>query len=144
MFFTLFIHLPSYRPIMKLFAAVATLILATFAAAQHPTFSDCSLADSDLLVSSFTLTPYPLCIGYNHTITVTGFRTMPIIDYAKLKINGRYLGRIVYVDNTHDLCSLLAAHGSPCPVPTTQYTLSMSVLVKSTFPKNVSGGGGRT
>ncbi|KAK3825349.1 MAG: hypothetical protein J3Q66DRAFT_365139 [Benniella sp.] len=121
---------------MKLFAAVATLILATFATAQSPMFIGCG-AFPEILVDFLFLNPYPLCVGKTVTITVIGSISTPILDRSTLKISGRYLGRIVYWDNTHDLCSLLAFTGNPCPVPTSQYALSMDVLVKSTFPKNV-------
>ncbi|KAF9955255.1 hypothetical protein BGZ72_003913 [Mortierella alpina] len=123
---------------MKFIAAIAALIVAAVANAQTPSppFGNCATGATDMTVTGFTLTPYPLCIGQTVCATVNGTLSAPIVAPAKLAITGRYLGRVVYTDN-HDLCVVLAASGVPCPVPTTVTSVTACVLVKPTAPANI-------
>ncbi|KAF9344979.1 hypothetical protein BGX34_005163, partial [Mortierella sp. NVP85] len=123
---------------MKFFAAVATLALAAVASAQTPTFTSCAAAGvtPELAITSFTLSPYPLCIGQPVTASGTGVLSAPVTSGAKLSIIGRYLGRVVYTDN-QDLCTLTATAGLPCPIATTTSSITVAVLVKSSAPADV-------
>ncbi|KAF9939068.1 hypothetical protein BGZ67_010036 [Mortierella alpina] len=120
---------------MKFITAIAALFVATVANAQVP-FTDCANGPTDLVIESFKIEPYPLCVGKNVTATGTGVLSTPVIAGAKLSIIGKYLGRIVYNDN-HDLCTLMAGEGHPCPIPTTLTSISAKVPVKSTAPANI-------
>ncbi|KAF9349471.1 hypothetical protein BGX34_001773 [Mortierella sp. NVP85] len=123
---------------MKFIAAVAALALAAVAQAQ--TFTSCATGATDMTVSSITLDKNPLCVGENVCATVTGTLANPIVETTpgstKLAIVGRYLGRVVYTDN-HDLCTLLAASGHPCPVATSVTSVTACVLVKTSAPVGV-------
>jgi hypothetical protein len=122
---------------MKYSTAIVTFVLATLAAAQVP-FTSCSTGSTDSALSAFAVSPYPLCSGQTSTYAAAGNLLAPIVNGSKLEITGRYLGRIIYVDN-HDLCTLLNSQGTPCPVSTPQTALNLGVLVKPTLPVNVSG-----
>ncbi|KAG0032076.1 hypothetical protein BGZ82_006687, partial [Podila clonocystis] len=58
---------------MKFFAAVATLVIAAVANAQAPAWADCAPpGTADLTINTFSVTPYPLCIGQNVCASGTG------------------------------------------------------------------------
>lgn len=121
---------PNYKSTMKLFTAIATLFLATLVAAQSLT--NCGTGPTGMTVSSASITPYPLCAGQQVCFTITGTLNEPITQGATFTILGKYLGRIVYTD-THDLCTLLAAQGYPCPVLIAT-SITICVLVRSNAP----------
>ncbi|KAF9104955.1 hypothetical protein BGX29_000929, partial [Mortierella sp. GBA35] len=88
---------------MKFLAALAALVVAAVANAQTmPPVTNCATTPTQITITSFTLTPYPLCINQQVCATGTGTLSTPVVQGAKLAITGRYLGRIVYTDN-HDL-----------------------------------------
>ncbi|KAG0086678.1 hypothetical protein BGZ93_005995 [Podila epicladia] len=123
---------------MKFFAAIATLAIAAIANAQGPTWTDCAPpGTADLTISSFSVTPYPLCIGQNVCASGNGVLSVPVIAPAKLSISGKYLGRVVYTDN-QDLCAITAAAGQPCPIPITVTSITACVLVKTSAPANIN------
>ncbi|KAF9278148.1 hypothetical protein BGZ68_008757 [Mortierella alpina] len=119
---------------MKFIAAIAAIVVAAVANAQS--FTNCATGITDMTVTSFSVNPYPLCVGQNVCATVGGTLATPIISPAKLSVTGRYLGRIVYTDN-QDLCTVLAASGVPCPVPVSVTSVTACVLVKPTAPANI-------
>ncbi|KAF9149734.1 hypothetical protein BG015_008449 [Linnemannia schmuckeri] len=122
---------------MKFIAALATLVLAAVASAQTmPTPYNCATGPTQISITSFTLSPYPLCINQNVCATGTGTLSTPVIEGSTLSITGRYLGRLVYTDN-HDLCALLASQGFQCPMPTTMTSITACVLVKPNAPPNI-------
>ncbi|KAG0018448.1 hypothetical protein BGZ81_010237 [Podila clonocystis] len=122
---------------MKFFTAVATLVIAAVANAQAPVWTDCAPAGTaDLTINTFSVTPYPLCIGQNVCASGTGVLSAPVIAPAKLAISGKYLGRVVYTDN-QDLCAISAAAGQPCPIPITVTSITACVLVKTSAPANI-------
>ncbi|KAF9273193.1 hypothetical protein BGZ68_001729, partial [Mortierella alpina] len=92
---------------MKFITAIAALFVATVANAQVP-FTNCATGNTDIVIDTFSISPYPLCVGKEVCATGTGVLSTPVIAGAKLSIVGKYLGRIVYTDN-HDLCTLMAA-----------------------------------
>ncbi|KAF9913879.1 hypothetical protein BX616_009399 [Lobosporangium transversale] len=122
---------------MKFITAVAAFVLAAVANAQtQPTFTNCATGATDLVINSFSLSPYPLCIGQNVCATGNGQLSAPVTAGAKLNIVGKYLNRIVYTD-AHDLCTLLGNQGHPCPVPVTLTSITACVLVKTTAPAGI-------
>ncbi|KAG0016001.1 hypothetical protein BGZ81_011432 [Podila clonocystis] len=125
---------------MKLLSAIAALAVAAVAQAQitdkHPLYPasvDCATGYVDQNVTAFTLTPDDFCIGKTYTVTTTGPLALDIIAPARMALTGKYLGRIVYNDN-QDLCVLLAAAGTPCPVAKTADALSFALTIKSSLP----------
>ncbi|KAF9417579.1 hypothetical protein BGZ94_009931, partial [Podila epigama] len=84
---------------MKFFAAIAALFVAAVAQAQQPTWTNCAVGPTDLTISSFSVSPYPLCINQMVCASGTGVLLNPVIAPAKLSISGKYLGRVVYTDN---------------------------------------------
>ncbi|KFH73682.1 hypothetical protein MVEG_00896 [Podila verticillata NRRL 6337] len=123
---------------MKFFAAVATLLVAAVANAQTPVFTSCATpGTTDLVINSFSVTPYPLCINQNVCASGTGTLLTDVIAPAKLAISGKFLGRVVYTDN-QDLCAITAAAGMPCPIDTTHTSITACVLVKPSAPANVN------
>ncbi|KAG0208088.1 hypothetical protein BGX31_002422, partial [Mortierella sp. GBA43] len=113
---------------MKFFAAIAALAVAAVVKAQQPTFTNCATGPTDLTISTFSLNPYPLCIGQNVCASGTGQLSVPVTAGVNqnLTITGRYLNRVVYSD-TYNLCDLLAAQGNPCPIPVTQTSITACV-----------------
>ncbi|KAF8937788.1 hypothetical protein EDD21DRAFT_383005 [Dissophora ornata] len=121
---------------MKFFAAIAALVVATVANALSPAFTNCATGTTDMTVTGFTLSPYPLCIGAQVCATITGTLSAPVTSGGAISIQGKYLGRVVYTDS-QDLCTVLAASGYTCPLPVTTTTVTACVLVKTTAPANV-------
>ncbi|KAF9278389.1 hypothetical protein BGZ68_008604 [Mortierella alpina] len=101
-----------------------------------PPILNCATGLTDIVISNFTLSPYPLCVGQNVCATGTGTLLTPVIAPAKLAITGKYLGRIVYTDN-HDLCALMDSQGHPCPIPVTLTSITACIQVKPSAPANV-------
>lgn len=118
---------------MKFITAVAALMcLVEVANAQ----SNCATGPTDLVINNFTLTPYPPCIGQSVCVSGTGTLLAPVSAPATLAITGKLLGRVAYTDN-HDLCALLAAQGSPCPIPVSVTSITVCVQVKPSTPADV-------
>ncbi|KAF9417825.1 hypothetical protein BGZ76_004486, partial [Entomortierella beljakovae] len=109
---------------MKFIAAIASLAFIAAVQSQDAPASwvSCASGESQLEVSSFITEPYPFCVGQQVCANIEGTLSAPIIEGAKVSIIGRYLGKIVYTDN-QDFCALLAAQGTPCPVPTSVTSL---------------------
>ncbi|KAF9026685.1 hypothetical protein BGZ52_006209 [Haplosporangium bisporale] len=120
---------------MKLFSVIA-LLLAVVASAQQPTWSSCAPGPNDMTVTSFSVTPYPLCVNQNMCITATGTLHAPVTAPTKLAILGKCHGRIGYTDN-QDFCAILSSAGTPCPVPITLSSLTLCVLVKPSIPSDI-------
>ncbi|KAF9296544.1 hypothetical protein BGZ88_012390 [Linnemannia elongata] len=111
---------------------LTTLTLGGFAQGVT-TFTNCAPGPTVMTVTGFTVIPDPLCINHNMCATATGTLSDQIYGDAKYAVNGRYLGRLVYVDN-QNLCALLDLQGRPCPVATTVTSLTTCTLVKPTAP----------
>ncbi|KAG0376443.1 hypothetical protein BGX24_007750 [Mortierella sp. AD032] len=129
---------------MKFIAAIAALVVAAVATAQTiPPITSCATGPTQIAITAFTLTPYPLCINQMVCASGTGTLSTPVIQGAKLAITGRYLGRLVYTDN-HDLCTLMAAQTPSfiCPLPVTMTSITACVLVKPNAPANATNGDG--
>ncbi|KAF9946918.1 hypothetical protein BGZ70_002967 [Mortierella alpina] len=120
---------------MKFITAIAALFVATVANAQV-NFTNCVDTPPDIVLSTFSISPDPICIGKEICATVTGVLSLPVIAGAKFSVVGRWLGRIVYQDH-HDLCTLMAAQGHPCPVLTTVTSITVCVPVKAHMPNNI-------
>ncbi|KAF9165538.1 hypothetical protein BGX21_000771 [Mortierella sp. AD011] len=119
---------------MKFFTAAVALLAAAVANAQVP-WTDCA-PGSDLTISEFTLSPYPLCVGEDVCATGTGSLSFPVTAPSTLTIIGTYFGVTVYSDS-QDVCALLAVAGQPCPVPTTVTSITVCLLVLSTAPAGI-------
>ncbi|KAG0301445.1 hypothetical protein BGZ98_008355, partial [Dissophora globulifera] len=122
---------------MKFFAAIAALVVATVANAASPPFTNCATGTPGMTVTGFTLAPYPMCIGQNVCAAVTGTLSSPIVAGSSISIVGRFAGRVVYNDS-HDLCTVLAASGVSCPVPTTVTSVNACVQVLSSAPADIN------
>ncbi|KAF9387992.1 hypothetical protein CPB97_001797 [Podila verticillata] len=123
---------------MKFFAAIAALAFAALVNTQTPVITSCATpGTTDLIINSFTISPYPLCINQNVCATGTGTLLTDVIAPAKLAISGKFLGRVVYTDN-QDLCAITEAAGLPCPIDTTHTSITACVLVKPSAPANVN------
>ncbi|KAG0099775.1 hypothetical protein BGZ93_005994 [Podila epicladia] len=123
---------------MRFFAVITAFAFTALVRAQMPPVTDCAPpGTADLTISSFTLSPYPMCIGQNVCASGTGVLSVPVIAPAKLAISGKYLGRVVYTDN-HDLCAITGAAGQPCPIPITVTSITACVLVKPSAPANIN------
>ncbi|KAF9915287.1 hypothetical protein BX616_006500 [Lobosporangium transversale] len=97
---------------MKFFSVAATLFIAAVANAQLQSLSLSSLRRQGRL---------------RH----------PVTQGAKLNVVGKFLNRIVYTD-AHDLCTLLAAQGHPCPVPVTLTSITACIKVKDSAPAGIT------
>ncbi|KAG0032077.1 hypothetical protein BGZ82_006688 [Podila clonocystis] len=81
-----------------------------------------------MTVTSFSISPYALCVGFDVCATAVGIIVAP----ATLTITGKYLGRTIYMD-IQDFCSDV---GVSCPVPVTATSITFCVLVKPSTPAN--------
>lgn len=152
-------HLPHFNHFQKR-VVVATFCLATLSGPQcnpiptptttttapistwtppppYPVSGDCAPSGTaDQTVTDFNLTPSDYCVGKPYTITTTGPLSQDVVAPATISVSGKYLGRVVYTDR-QDLCALLAAAGTPCPVAKTANALSFALTVKPSLPANV-------
>ncbi|KAI9235022.1 MAG: hypothetical protein BYD32DRAFT_489228 [Podila humilis] len=102
----------------------------------YPISSNCATGYTDQNVTDFSLTPSEYCIGKPYTVTTTGSLSDDIIEGGSLHVIVRYINRIVYAEN-HDLCTLLAAAGTPCPVAKTTNALSFTFTPKTFLPSGI-------
>ncbi|KAF9404009.1 hypothetical protein BGX21_003897 [Mortierella sp. AD011] len=115
---------------MKFFAAIITLIAATVVKADQPTWTSCN-STADLTVSSFSVDPYPLCVGKNVCATIVGTLSAPITAPSTLSIVGTYFGVTIYKQFV-DLCALVS-----CPVAQNTTTLEVCFPFLSTIPTGI-------
>ncbi|KAF9159551.1 hypothetical protein BGX20_002896 [Mortierella sp. AD010] len=121
---------------MKFFAAAVAFAVAAVAYAEPaPAFTDCS-NNADLTINTFSISPYPLCVGKKVCATGTGKLHAPVTAPATLNVIGQYFGMNVYTD-IQDLCALLAAEGHPCPVPVTLNAITSCINVKGDAPTGI-------
>ncbi|KAF9125649.1 hypothetical protein BGW39_007231 [Mortierella sp. 14UC] len=122
---------------MKLTTALAALAAITVSSvsAQFTNFVNASRTSTQYAGSNFTSSPYPWCIGKEFCLTATGTLSTDIVKGSRYDITGRTYGRLTYTDS-HDLCSLLAASGTPCPIPAGPFNLNLCVPVKPNLPPN--------
>ncbi|KAF9301935.1 hypothetical protein BGZ74_006061, partial [Mortierella antarctica] len=83
-----------------------------------------------MTLTSFSVSPYPLCIGLDLCATAMGVLSTPIFAPSILAITGKCLGRTIYTD-TQDFCTVV---GVSCPVPVTTTSITFCVLVKPSTP----------
>ncbi|KAF9214255.1 hypothetical protein BGZ59_004051, partial [Podila verticillata] len=58
---------------MKFFAVIVALAFAALVSTQTPVITSCATpGTTDLIINSFTISPYPLCINQNVCATGTG------------------------------------------------------------------------
>ena len=122
---------------MKVFAAVVAIVALASTAAAQMQYTNCATAPTQFQMTSATWSPSPACIGKDICAVGTGTLNTPIIQGAKLSLTARYLGRLVYTDN-QDLCAVLAAQGTPCPVAAGAAVLKGCVKIKENVPPNVT------
>ncbi|KAF9975791.1 hypothetical protein BGZ73_000382 [Actinomortierella ambigua] len=122
---------------MKFSAAAATLAFAAVASAQQPSWGPCNTNPTEMTVTSFSVAPYPLCVGKPVCATITGTLSNPIDGAtAGLSVIGKYLNRIVYTDSKN-LCEILAETDHPCPVSTDVTSVVACIDVKPNAPVGI-------
>ncbi|KAG0275108.1 hypothetical protein BGZ95_009178 [Linnemannia exigua] len=126
---------------MKFTASLAVLSTAFVSAVLAQTgsfedFSQCASYPTQMALSYFKLSPFPMCINKTYTLTATGYASEPIVNGATLAVTGRYLGRLVYTDKK-TFEELLAPSGQSIPIPAGPVTLDLSLLLKPNRPPNV-------
>ncbi|KAG0035535.1 hypothetical protein BGZ81_006912, partial [Podila clonocystis] len=84
-----------------------------------------------MTVTSFSVSPYALCIGFDVCATAVGILSAPIVAPATLAI-AKYLGRTICTD-IQEFCSVV---GVSCPVPVTATSITFWVLVKPSTSAN--------
>ncbi|KAG0265568.1 hypothetical protein BGZ95_003284 [Linnemannia exigua] len=115
--------------IAALACTVAVLLTASAQTGAYTKFTDCAVNTSELSITSFSLSPSPMCLGQDYCITATGALSEPIVKGAKLGVWGKYLNRIVYTDKV-DLCDVLAANGQNCPIAASSDVTSLKICLK--------------
>ncbi|KAF9907173.1 hypothetical protein EC991_011236 [Linnemannia zychae] len=124
---------------MKFITTLAALATATICSvsAQYTDFANGATGPVQFTATNYAINPYPLCINKPFCLTATGTVSNDIVEGATYTVTGRYIGRLVYSDS-HDLCPLLAASGTPCPIPAGAFNLNICVPVKPNLPPNIS------
>ncbi len=118
-----------------------SVVILTFAALASKVYAQMEVQNCHpnpaFKMTNVNWAPSPACIGKQFCAVGTGNLTQPIIQGAKFQLNAKYLGRIVYVEN-QDFCAMLAAQGTPCPVPAGPTVLKGCITIKSSTPEKVS------
>ncbi|KAG0239084.1 hypothetical protein BGW41_007927 [Actinomortierella wolfii] len=123
---------------MKFSFAAAALAFAAVASAQQPAWTDCGITPVEMTVTSFSVTPYPLCVGKPVCATIGGTLSAPIDGPdATLSVIGKFLGRVVYTDN-QNLCDILSTTDHPCPVTTDVTSVEACIGVKPNAPAGIN------
>ncbi|KAG0262773.1 hypothetical protein BGZ95_003962 [Linnemannia exigua] len=137
-----------FTTVLSTFAIVA----ASLVSAQYTDLVDGASGPVQYAGTNYTVTPSPMCIGKDVCLTASGTLSTDIIEGSTYSFIGRYLGRLFYVDSNKDLCALLAASGTPCPVPAGAFNLKVCLLLRPNLPPNwpveyqfeaINGDGGR-
>jgi hypothetical protein len=126
---------------MKLTATFAILGSAALSMVAAQTgsftnFTNIATAPTQFTATSVSLSPVPLCVQKT-CLTLIGNLSTPITQGARNSVTGRWLDRLVYTD-TQDLCAVLAANGTPCPIAAGAITLNVCHPMRSMTPRNVS------
>ncbi|KAK5808526.1 hypothetical protein F5H01DRAFT_352259 [Linnemannia elongata] len=126
---------------MKFIATIAALATAAaVASAELPppsNFSSCASSSTQLALTSFTLSPSPLCPGKEFCYTATGNLSTTLFGDAALSTTARFLGRLAYTDNAN-LCDALVAGGHKgCPIPAGPVTLKICRTLHPNFLPNI-------
>jgi len=87
-------------------------------------------------LTSVNWSPSPACVGKQLCAVGTGILTEPIMAPASLTFTVKYFGRVIFAD-TYDFCAMLAAQGTPCPIPAGHAVLKGCVPIRPTTPANV-------
>ncbi|KAG0334289.1 hypothetical protein BG004_000479 [Podila humilis] len=87
-----------------------------------------------MAVTSFSVSPYPLCIMQTACFTATGTFSSAIFAPAKINITGTFLDHPVYSD-IHVGCAV--GSGLPCPISITTTSLAFCVQMKPNIPSNI-------
>ncbi|KAK3837656.1 MAG: hypothetical protein JOS17DRAFT_813462 [Linnemannia elongata] len=126
---------------MKFLAVTAALVTAAVVTAELPppeNFTDCATTPTQLTLTSFTVSPSPLCLKQQFCYTATGTLNAPLLKGSTISIYGRYLNRLVYTDYLIDLCAALTAGGhTDCNVPAGPVSLKLCRPVRNSFWANV-------
>ncbi|KAF9907172.1 hypothetical protein EC991_011235 [Linnemannia zychae] len=122
---------------MKFATSLAALaaVAVSSVSAQYTNLVNGASSPTQFAASNYAVNPYPMCIGKEICLTATGILSAPIVEGGTFAVVGKYLGRFFYTDSG-DLCSLLAASGTPCPVPAGPFNLKVCRLLKPNLPPN--------
>ncbi|KAG0379546.1 hypothetical protein BGX24_012729 [Mortierella sp. AD032] len=122
---------------MKITAALVTLatVAVSSVSAQFTNLINGASGPVQYDGTNYTVTPSPMCIGKQFCLTASGTLSTDIIEGSTYSFVGRFLGRLFYVDN-QELCTVLAASGTPCPVPAGAFNLKLCTLLNPKFPPN--------
>ncbi|KAK3846397.1 MAG: hypothetical protein J3R72DRAFT_471549 [Linnemannia gamsii] len=122
---------------MKITTALVTLatVAVSSVSAQFTNLINSALGPVQYDGTNYTVTPSPMCIGKQFCLTASGTLSTDIIEGSTYSFVGRYLGRLFYVDN-QELCTVLAASGTPCPVPAGAFNLKLCNLLKPNYVPN--------
>ncbi|KAF9090907.1 hypothetical protein BGX27_002133 [Mortierella sp. AM989] len=129
---------------MKLSTAISALLIIgtakVFAATESPNTVACTNYNPDhsvfILSAPGAVNPYPVCQGTEHCLTLTGTLKEPITAPASLSFTTKFFDRVVG-GKKYDLCALLDAQGTPCPVPVTTTSLKVCVPIEPQYPANL-------
>ncbi|KAG0379556.1 hypothetical protein BGX24_012739 [Mortierella sp. AD032] len=124
---------------MKITAALVTLTTAAVSSvsAQFTNFVSTATNPIQYDGTNYTITPSPLCIGKQFCLTASGTLSTDIIEGSTYSIYGKSMGQIFYIEQKNDLCSILAANGTPCPVPAGAFNLNLCKSLLANFPRNL-------
>ncbi|KAF9156659.1 hypothetical protein BG015_002863 [Linnemannia schmuckeri] len=132
----------STTPIHKKYGVMKLLliffsILAWFALLiqGQVVFTNCAVGATDMTVTSFSISPYPMCVGKTLCLTASGTLNTNISSGGTLTGLGKYLGRVIY-SATFDFCVLSSSNGQECEVmtPNTTTQLTICFALKPDFP----------
>ncbi|KAF9343745.1 hypothetical protein BGX26_005254 [Mortierella sp. AD094] len=132
-----------YASALSALLVIATASVSTAIESSRNVTNCFSSFPMDLTTSTpGVLTPSTPCLGEEWCLTLTGDISNPILASATYNVvgkipNAKQPGGIFYTDSG-DLCTLLAAQGTPCPVPVTTTSIKVCRPIKSCFPTGVS------
>ncbi|KAG0367949.1 hypothetical protein BGX24_003024 [Mortierella sp. AD032] len=120
-------------------AVLASAVLSVVSAQDgaYTNLSGCANAPSVTFdASNYSISPSPLCIAKPFCLTASGTLAAPITQGAQYAVKGRFLGHSA-IDDRHDLCALLSANGTPCPIAVGAFNLKICVNALPNLPHSL-------
>ncbi|KAG0375978.1 hypothetical protein BGX24_008427 [Mortierella sp. AD032] len=128
---------------MKFISTIAVFATGIFSSvsAQSGSYTNFGKCGGDytalVTVDSAAFTPFPLCIGEKYCFEVHGASSVPITQGSHMSEFIVAGGQMQPTGGQTDMCTLLAASGTPCPIPAGPVLISWVFSAFSAENKNL-------
>lgn len=93
----------------------------------------CGTSDDSFTIKDIVINPYPIQIGQNVTVRVTGDLAETVVNGSTATVKVSWAG-VTVVDETYDLCKVSGENGYPCPIEKGPITIEITKEVPTDAP----------